>query len=438
MMNRTVKSTPYWWEAAPLAKHDEMQLPGRSDVVIVGAGITAMCAAIPLLRAGRSVTIVDAGEIGSGASTRNAGYVSRSFKHSFADLERKHGLEYAIRLYAELQQSVEAVRSMVQSESIDCDLKMIGRFMPAPTTAAYDALAKDLEAQRKHLGFDFEMIPRERVRDEIATDIYQGGALLPDLGGLHPGKYHAGLLESAKRLGAVTISNTPVRSVKPSADSQVRVRTSRGEIIATDVIIATNGYTDVLIPWLRRRIIPFDAHMISTAALAPELVKRIIPNGRVCIDTNHNPFFVRPSPDGTRLLFGALTGERPDTPEQKGERLRTLLRRLLPDLDQAEIEYSWTGRCSGTFDLYPHMGTHQGIHYSVGYCFVGVPMGTYLGGKLAAGILGRADAATVFRDRGFPTVPLYSERPWFLPAVFGYYRFLDKRTPAGALAQAHS
>ncbi len=174
--------------------------------------------------------------------------------------------------------------------------------------------------------------------------------------------------------------------------------------------------------------------MISTEALSPRLVRRIIPNGRVCIDTNHNPFFVRQSPDGTRLLFGALTGEQPDTPEQKGERLRALLCRLLPDLGQVAIEHSWTGRCSGTFDLYPHLGTHQGIHYSLGYCFVGVPMGTYLGGKIAAGILGRADAFTVFRDRSFPRLPLYSEKPWFLPAVFGYYRFLDRRTPAGALA----
>ncbi len=433
-MNQPINSSPYWWEAAPLARDAGEQLPNYSDVVIVGAGITAMCAAIPLLRAGRSVTIVDAGEIGSGASTRNAGYVSRSFKHSFGDLERKHGQDYAIQLHRELQQSVDSVRHMVQSESIDCDLQMIGRFMPAPTAAAYEALANDLDTQRRHLGFEFEMIPRERVRNELATDIYQGGALLPDLGGLHPGKYHAGLLASALKSGATVIPNTHVSNLQPQGDGQVRVETSRGEIMARDVIVATNGYTDNLLPWLRRRIIPFDAHMISTEALSPELVKRIIPNGRVCIDTNHNPFFVRQSPDGTRLLFGALTGEQPDTPEQKGERLRTLLCRLLPDLGQVAIEHSWTGRCSGTFDLYPHLGTHQGIHYSLGYCFVGVPMGTYLGGKIAAGILGRADAFTVFRDRSFPSLPLYSEKPWFLPAVFGYYRFLDRRTPAGALA----
>lgn len=432
-MNQPLKSSPYWWDAAPLTKDNGAKLPARSDVVIVGAGITAMCAAIPLSRAGRSVTIVDAGEIGSGASTRNAGYVSRSFKHSFTDLERKHGLDYALQLHRELQQSVDSVRHMVLSESIDCDLKLIGRFMPAPTPAAYEALARDLDIQRKHLGFEFDMVPSERVHDELATDLYAGGALLPDLGGLHPGKYHAGLLARAVEAGATIVAHTHVDKLQPLDSGGVRVETARGAMIAKDVIVATNGYTDTLMPWLRRRIIPFDAHMISTQQLPQEVVKRIIPNGRVCIDTNHNPFFVRPSPDGTRLLFGALTGEQPDTPEQKGERLRTLLCRLLPDLGNVGIEHSWTGRCSGTFDLYPHLGTYQGIHYSLGYCFVGVPMGTYLGGKIAAGILGRSDAFTIFRDRSFPSMPFYSEKPWFLPAVFGYYRFLDRRTPAGAL-----
>lgn len=428
-----MKADPFWWDKAPLTDASGTW-QNESDIVIVGSGITAMVAARILLNAGRSVTILDANEPGSGASTRNAGYVSRSFKHGFLDLTKKHGLAYAIALYKELQASVDAVYDLVKEENIDCDLHAMGRFMPATNRAGYDALARDLEAQQQHLGTVFEMLPKSRQHEALRTDVYEGGAILPDLGGLHPGKYHAGLLSLAVKLGANLLAHTTVTAIEPAADGRKRVITSRGTLTAHAVIIATNGYSDNLLPWLRRRLIPFDAHMISTARMDKDKVDNLIPHNRVCIDTNHNPFFVRPSPEGDRLLFGALTGDKPTTPQEKGQRLYQLLTRLLPEMPDVGVEHSWTGRCSGTFDLYPHCGSKDGIYYSLGYCFVGVPMGTYLGGKIAHAILGEhGKAATVFADRSFPTLPLYKSKPWFLPLVFGYYRHVDSKTNAGKL-----
>lgn len=432
-MTVQLDSRPFWWRAAPLQGGFTAELPAHSDVVIIGSGITGLVAALPLARAGRSVTIIDAGLIGSGASTRNAGFVSRSFKHSFSDLEKRHGLDYAIALHRELQASVEAVNDTVREEGIDCHAQMLGRLMPAPSAAAYESLARDLEVQRKHLGFEFEMLAPARMRQELASEVYHGGALIPDLGGLHPGLYHAGLLRSARAAGVSLIEQTRATALLPQADGRVRVETEHGHLIGRDVIVATNGYSDSLLPWLRRRVIPFDAHMIATEELGTQKVRQLIPNGRVCIDTNHNPLFVRPSPDGQRLLFGALTAEQPTTPADKGARLLGMLGKLLPQLGEVQAEHSWTGRCSGTFDLYPHLGQYQNIHYSVGYCFVGVPMGTYLGRKVAQRILGLPEGQTLFADRPFPTVPLYRERPWFLPPLFAYYNFLDRRTAAGSL-----
>ncbi|MDH5821157.1 NAD(P)/FAD-dependent oxidoreductase [Acinetobacter pseudolwoffii] len=424
----SINPDPYWWNAAPLPEGTS-QLPSQADVLIVGSGITAMSAAITLLKNGRKVTVIDQNKIGSGASRRNAGYVSRSFKHSFADLEKKYGLDYAIKLHRELDESVRSVQEYVDTYKLDCDLKFLGRLLPVPNSSHFKALEDDLAKQKRYLGFEYEMLDKTKLQSELATDSYHGAALIPDLGGIHPGKYHAGLLKVALSLGLEICEEVKALEILSSGDVK-QVNTTKGVISAKELILATNGYTDLLFPWLRRRIIPFDAYMIATEELPETLVKKIIPNNRVVIDTSHNPLFVRQSPDGNSILFGGLTATKPGSFEEKGEHLAKILRRLLPDLADKQLAHSWTGKCSGTFDLYPHAGQHEGIYYSLGYCFVGVPMGTYLGKKLALNILGQSEGKTLFFNRKFPTIPFYREKPWFLSTVFKYYDHLDKGTPA--------
>jgi glycine/D-amino acid oxidase-like deaminating enzyme len=96
------KAAPYWWEAAPREPTAPAPLPSEVDVAIVGSGHTGLSAALTLARAGRSVAVLDRGPPGFGASSRNAGFVGRTFKHSFASLAQNAGLEHALAIYREL------------------------------------------------------------------------------------------------------------------------------------------------------------------------------------------------------------------------------------------------------------------------------------------------------------------------------------------------
>jgi glycine/D-amino acid oxidase-like deaminating enzyme len=98
-----------------------------------------------------------------------------------------------------------------------------------------------------------------------------------------------------------------------------------------------------------------------------------------------------------------------------GARLRLRLARIFPALADVGIDNVWTGKCAGSFDLYPHIGCHAGIHYAAGYCFAGVPMGTWFGLKAAERMLGRDGEPSVFADRSFATVPFYRGNAWFVP-----------------------
>jgi glycine/D-amino acid oxidase-like deaminating enzyme len=153
-------------------------------------------------------------------------------------------------------------------------------------------------------------------------------------------------------------------------------------------------------------------------------MNRILPQNRTYIDSNMNIDFLRRSPDGKRVLFGGKTGTRSSLAVM-ARRLAGELRAILPDLAAVDIDDAWTGRCAATFDLLPHLGETDGIHFAVGYCFAGVPMGTHFGRLIANRLLGRGERNSVFADKPFPTLPLYHGNPWFVPAMMRYYDWKD-------------
>jgi len=402
------------------------ELPTRVDVAIVGSGFTGLSAALHLARGGMQVAVLERDALGIGASSRNAGYVGRTLKHSFGKLLRKRGLDFAVAVYRDMQAAFDSVAETVSREAIDCHFRICGRFIMAVSPGQYERIAAELELRRRHLGQDFEMVPRARQHEEIGSDAYHGGAVVPDLGSIHPGLYHQGLLDRAQAAGAEMHPQTAVTGIAANG-SGFAVTTARGTVQARQVLVATNGYTGAATPWLQRRVVPFDAFMVATEALPAATLDRVLPHGRTYLDDNHNIDFMRRSPDGSRILFGGCTGNGETDPLVMAGVLQARLDRLLPDLAGVSLSRAWTGRCAGTFDLWPHLGSHQGITYAMGYCFAGVPMGTYLGMKAARRILGAGDAATVFADRPFPTVPLYAGNPWFVPWVMRAWDWQDRR-----------
>src|SRR5262249_20957659 len=142
----------------------------------------------------------------------------------------------------------------------------------------------ELDLRRKHLGDEFAMASKASLGREIATDAFYGGAVIPDLGALHPGLYHQGLLDRAIAAGGSIIANTAVENVERAGPNALfTVRTSRGSMEARDVFAATNGYSGKALGSLQRRVIPFDAYMIATEELPEETVRSLLPGDRTCL-----------------------------------------------------------------------------------------------------------------------------------------------------------
>ena len=247
------KDLPYWWEGAPRPPLPQGPPPAAADVVIVGSGYTGLAAALPLARAGRSTVILEAEEVGWGCSTRNGGQVSTSIKPLFDDLAPLHGEEPAFAIVKEGQNALAFIDELIRKEAIDCNWERVGRFVGAHNSTQYEALGKKIAKQRKGLEVEAHLVPRAEQQSEIGTDAYYGGVVYPAHGALDPARYHQGLLERALAAGVRVVPRCPVRAIERDGKS-LAVSTPQGRIVARDVIVATNGYTGAVMPWLRRRL----------------------------------------------------------------------------------------------------------------------------------------------------------------------------------------
>lgn len=424
--HQPLKTTPYWWDAAPVQPLPESPLETDVDVAIVGAGYAGLSAAITLARAGRSVAVFDRQHPGEGASSRNGGITSGNIRLDHASLLRKFGEERATAIEAEGQLARQHLYDLIAQEGIECDLQSVGRFSGAMGGEDYESLARQAEKLHRTFGIDAFAVPENEQRTYIGTDFFRGGMVRMDIGGLHPAKFIAELLRVTQAAGATIHSDTPVLKVEPVADG-FGLATARGEVRARRVMICTNGYTDRVDPWLRRRIVPVRSRIIATEELSPNLMAELMPRRMMISETRTLGFYFRPSPDGKRILFGGRDGTNLSDPTKPVAHLRQNLLSIFPELDATGISHTWYGHVAMHRDMIPRIFERDGIVYATGFCGSGVVWAPWIGRKAAQKLLGRTnEAPSAFDFRAPAPIPLYNGKPWFMPLYMAMYRMQDR------------
>ena len=418
---------PYWWEAVGEGAAGEEALPRRCDVAIVGSGFTGLAAALTLVRNGRQPLVLERGRAGFGASTRNGGQIgSGNQKFRVKHLIALRGRAKAEEMLREGTRMLDHIAALVSQEQIACHFRRCGRFRAAVRPQHYETMARDMEDLKDIAGVESSMVPRSEQGSELGTESFFGGSLLPNDASLHPALYHAGLLERIRAAGGKVLDYTPAQHIIPMG-CEFKVVTNRGALIAKDVIIATNGYTDGLVPELGRRIVPVRSALIATAELPEALYERLLPRNRVYGNTNRAFYYFRGAPDARRIIWGGRAGHL--APSNSPAAFRHLARdmlRVFPDLKDALVTHAWDGQIGYTYDEVPHIGrTKDGLHYALGYCGTGVSRATYFGTKIALKVLESPDGRTAFDDLAFPAFPAHPIAKLAVPVVETWYRIRD-------------
>jgi len=417
---------PYWWEEAQWTDLSDPP-PAEVDLLIIGAGFTGVSAAIVAHDAGAKVAVIDAGQPGQGASTRNGGMTGAHPRLSWESLRDLFGESVADGLFAEAAPALEFVKALIADEGIDCDFQQTGRIQLAWTQKHFDAQRRLAARVREKSGIECQIVERADLGSEIETERYFGGMIFPSHCAVHPWKYHNGMLRAVLRRGVVVAAQCPALDVQRDG-SGFTVQTQLGSVKAAKILLATNGYTPAMFKWHRQRVFPLPSFLIATEELPANVLGHLAPGRRMMVETRARHSYFRLSPDGTRILYGGRSAMKPIPLELAARRLHRTMCEVWPELQDTKVSHVWTGNTGYSFNHMPSVGEQDGIHYSMGYSGSGTVMAPYLGAKAAWRALGDPRGQTAYAMTPLKRHWLHpGPVPHFLKAAdFWYQNFVDR------------
>ncbi len=380
----------------------------RCDVAVVGGGLAGLSAALELAERGFSVVLLEAHEIGWGASGRNGGQAIHGLACEQSTIEAQLGLDESRRIWAMSLEALDLLRSRIQRHAIDCDWRD-GYLGLATTASKGAALARWADDMHARYGFELRRIAPQDVAAWIASPRFHSGVFDPRSGHLHPLKYVRGLARAAVQAGVRIHEHSTVTGLVQG--TLACVRTSAGDVRAQRVLLAGNVYLEGLAPALSARIMPVGTYIACSEVLGAARADALIPSRAAVCDTNFVLDYFRPTAD-CRMLYGGRVSYSTRTPRHLDRAMQARMVRTFPQLAGVAIEYAWGGFVDITmnrapdFGRLPHpAGAPENIYYLQGFSGHGLAL-TGLAGRLVAeamaGDASRFDVFARLRHRRFP------------------------------------
>lgn len=350
-------------------------------IAIVGGGFTGLSAALHLAKAGVEAVVIEANEVGWGASGRNGGQVNPGLKWEPDQLEAGFGPDLGRRMAALGGTAPDLVFSLIEEHRIACDPARGGTIRAAVKPKSEAGIRAYAEQWRAR-GAPVDLVDASAAERLTGTGFYPLAVHDRRGGNLNPLGYARGLAEAALKNGARIFSGVRARRLHQSGAGWV-LETPTGAVRADRVILATNGYSDDLWPGLRRSVIPVFSSIAATEPLSGNLAASIMPARASLYEMSAAYSYYRMDADG-RLLMGGRGVMRPSSEFSDYRGLIRHAERLFPALRGQRWSHCWNGQTAITPDQLPHV--HEpaaGIHIGLGYNGRGVAMATAMGRMLA-------------------------------------------------------
>jgi hypothetical protein len=414
-MNRSSIASLYTTTAQPAPDTPALQADTTCDIAVVGGGYTGLSTALHAAERGARVVLLEAVEPGFGAAGRNGGQVNPGLKHEPDDIEAHFGRDIGARLVALAGESPAFLFDLIDRLGLLCEAQRTGTLRAAYRSASLPSLDTQV-AQWARRGVALERLDATATQQLTGTDRYAGATLDRRGGSLQPLAYARSLAAAAMATGATIAGHSTVTALDFKG-GRWRLQTAKASVLAEQVVIATDGYSDRIWPGLHRSIVPVYSSIVASAPLPAHLRARILPKGEVVYESGHVTTYYRVDADG-RLLMGGRGVQRTLRTPADHRHLRDYALRLWPELAGIDWPYAWNGQFALTPDFYPRLHTPApGIFILLGYSGRGVALGTRLGAALAQALCGDGLETLPLPPSPIPHIPLH--RFWPLGIYLG-------------------
>jgi gamma-glutamylputrescine oxidase len=365
--------------------------PQQVDTLIIGAGLIGAYLALRLSEQRDTILVLDARHVAGGASGRNGGLLLTGVAHSYANACALYGRDATRELWTLTVQNREAMIGW--ANTFGTPVRRCGSYILACDTRQAEELRESAILMRED-GFKAEWHAEDPLRRNFIAGMY-----IPDDGAIQPAALTAALLKAS---GAQVREASEVYALE-SLDDGVLVRSRGGDVLARQVLLATNAWTPLLVAEFADAIVPGRGQVIATAP-APELLKE------ACYCDDGFEYFQQ-LPDGRFVLGGyrnlAFEEERTyadhTTPTIQSA-LEAFLAAHFPELADVPIERRWSGTMAFTPDGLPLVGRlrrDERIAFAVGFNGHGLGLGIMVVERLLSELAG-GDAGMFAARRMMP------------------------------------
>ena len=415
-----------WYEATAHQRIEHPQLTEevQADICVIGAGATGCTAALQLAKKGYKVIVLEAHQAVWGASGRNGGQFISGYSCSMDTIEKLAGPKNGQFFMDASLESLELLKSTVKDYNIDCDLKL-GQLAAAIKPAHDKDIQETLEVYEKYGYKDCQYIPKDKVREYLATDRYMSMMMDPLSGHLHPLNLNLGLARAAVQEGAEIYENSPALSYK-NENGTVEITTPSGKVKAKYLILAGNAYLKGLNSSIENKVMPVGTYIAATEPMSAEEAKSIIQQDTAVCDLNFVLDYYRLSSDN-RMLYGGRVSYSTIDPPSIANSIRKRMVWTFPQLESKKIEYDWGGYVAITMNRAPHFGrVGNNVLFAQGFSGHGVALTLYAGKLMAETISGQEEKFAMFEKIphvSFPGGRLF--RTPMLVLAMSYYKLRD-------------
>ncbi|UZD91321.1 NAD(P)/FAD-dependent oxidoreductase [Cognatishimia activa] len=414
------------WQATapPDTPHASLEDQISADVTIIGAGFTGLRTALNLVAAGTKVVVLDAADVAWGASGRTGGQVNPLLPfNSPKQLHQLLGDTYFERVTEASLNSADELFELVRTYQIECQARQKGWLRVNHSSKAHRASLRDIENWRAY-GSTAEVVEGDELNRLSGTKSYLSGVITHKGGAVHPKMFAQGLAKAATERGAQFFGKSPVLSLAKNGQKWI-AKTPKGSVQSDWVVVATNAYSDDLLPGLSKSIVPLTPIQISTAPLPDAVINSILPEGHTISDSRRVIMYARREPDN-RLVYGGLGRPGPGETLSGFDWLQKDSERVYPQLKGVEWTHQWGGRIAITDDHLPHLHEPQpGLLAGLGYNGRGVAMSMVMGRVLSERVLGADANSLSLPISKIKTVPFRRSKMFGMGTAIWFMRILD-------------